>query len=64
MADAKKGAPKKGKGKSQSSYYKAEGEKLVRSRKFCPKCGPGFFLGEHGNRVTCGRCHYTEFGKK
>jgi len=63
MVEAKK-APKKKKGKSQSSYYKAEGDKLSRLRKFCPKCGPGYFLADHSNRLTCGRCHYTEFRKK
>jgi len=31
--------------------------------KSCPKCGPGVFMGEHGNRVTCGKCGYTEFKK-
>jgi len=64
MADAKKPAAKKSKAKKQSSYYKIEGDKAVRGRKFCPKCGPGIFLAEHNNRVTCGKCHYTEFKKK
>ena len=62
MADAKK--PAKKKGRKQSAYYKMEGDKVIRSRKFCPKCGSGVFLAEHGNRLTCGKCHYTEFKKK
>jgi small subunit ribosomal protein S27Ae len=29
----------------------------------CPKCGPGVFLAEHKNRLSCGKCQYTEFKK-
>jgi ubiquitin-small subunit ribosomal protein S27Ae len=31
--------------------------------KFCPKCGVGFTMAEHSNRVSCGKCGYTEFKK-
>ena len=48
----------------ESKYYKIEGDKLVRIRRSCPKCGPSFFLAEHYDRWTCGRCHYTVFKKK
>ena len=34
------------------------------NKKTCPKCGPGVFLGEHGNRLSCGKCGYTEFKEK
>ena len=44
--------------------YKIEGDKLVRTRKHCPKCGVGTFLAEHKNRTTCGNCQYTEFKTK
>ncbi|MCZ7405861.1 MAG: 30S ribosomal protein S27ae, partial [Candidatus Methanoperedens sp.] len=27
------------------------------------RCGPGVFLGEHKNRLACGKCGYTEFKK-
>ncbi|MBU0756820.1 MAG: 30S ribosomal protein S27ae [Nanoarchaeota archaeon] len=30
---------------------------------FCPKCGPGFFMANHKNRWTCGKCNYVEFKK-
>jgi small subunit ribosomal protein S27Ae len=40
--------------------YAIESEKLVRKRRFCPRCGPGVFLAEHEDRFTCGRCHYSE----
>ena len=32
--------------------------------KFCPRCGPGVFLAEHKNRVTCGKCGYSEIKMK
>jgi small subunit ribosomal protein S27Ae len=44
--------------------YKLERGKIAPKRKFCPKCGPGVFMGEHKNRWTCGRCGYTEFKGK
>ena len=31
--------------------------------KFCPKCGVGVIMAEHGNRTHCGKCGYTEFKK-
>ncbi len=43
--------------------YRVEGEKLVRLRRTCPKCGDGVFLAEHKDRWTCGKCGYTEFKK-
>ncbi len=44
--------------------YKIEGDKLVRTRRHCPKCGEGTFLAEHKDRITCGHCQYTEFKNK
>ena len=41
--------------------FKVEGDKIVRLRRNCPKCGDGVFLAEHKNRVSCGNCGYTEF---
>ncbi len=59
-------AKKKVKNKKPSkrySKYKIESGKLKRN-KTCPKCGPGFFLAEHKDRLYCGSCRYTEFTKK
>ena len=51
-------------GKTQKyKYYKIEGDKVVRLKKHCPKCGPGVFMAEHLNRYACGRCGYTEWKK-
>ena len=30
------------------------------SGRWCPRCGYGVGLAQHSNRVTCGRCHYSE----
>jgi len=45
-------------------YYEVKDGKIVRKRRFCPKCGPGVFLAEHKDRWTCGKCGYTEFKTK
>ncbi len=47
-------------GKARIGLYSVKGTELVRSHKFCPKCGPGTFLAEHGDRRSCGRCGYSE----
>jgi len=46
---------------SKREIFKVEGDKIVRLRKTCPKCGPGIFLAEHRDRFSCGKCGYTEF---
>ncbi|MFN4336178.1 MAG: 30S ribosomal protein S27ae [Candidatus Nitrosocaldus sp.] len=45
-------------------YYTVEGDRVKRVRKECPRCGRGVFMAEHSDRVTCGRCNYTEFKHK
>jgi small subunit ribosomal protein S27Ae len=47
-----------------SKYYKIEGDKLTRTHRTCPKCGVGFFLADHYDRWSCGRCGYTIFKRK
>ena len=42
-------------------FFKVEGDKIIRNRKHCPKCGPGVFIAEHKDRFSCGKCGYTEF---
>jgi ubiquitin-small subunit ribosomal protein S27Ae len=44
--------------------FKVEGDKIVRQRKNCPKCGDGVFLADHKDRASCGKCGYTEFKAK
>ncbi|UCD00683.1 MAG: 30S ribosomal protein S27ae [Promethearchaeota archaeon] len=47
-----------------SKYYKIEGDKLVRTHRACPKCGPSFFLANHYDRWSCGKCGNTIFKRK
>jgi small subunit ribosomal protein S27Ae len=47
-----------------SKYYKLEGEKLVRTHRSCPKCGPSYFLADHYDRWSCGKCGYAMFKRK
>jgi len=44
-----------------SPHYKTEGEKLVRLLPFCERCGPGYFMADHGDRYTCGHCGFTRY---
>jgi ubiquitin-small subunit ribosomal protein S27Ae len=62
---AAKGAKKEAaKGEySKISLFKVEGEKVVRTRRPCPKCGAGVFLAQHKNRESCGNCGHTEMKK-
>ncbi len=53
---------KKKKEKGVFSYYKVdEKEGLNRLRPFCERCGPGYFMADHGNRYTCGQCGFTRY---
>jgi len=64
MADKEKEKKPKTPRIAKKDYFKLEGTKLTRTRRHCPKCGPGVFMAEHPNRVACGKCGYTEFKKK
>jgi len=44
-----------------SSYYKIEEGKLKRLRPSCERCGPGYFMADHGDRYTCGHCGLTRY---
>lgn len=66
MAEKKEKKGKKTKSKQKHNNvqawkkYKVEGDKIVRINKTCPRCSGGVFLANHKNRLTCGRCHYSE----
>ncbi|MEM2935070.1 MAG: 30S ribosomal protein S27ae [Candidatus Thermoplasmatota archaeon] len=49
---------------NKREIYELKDGKIVRKRKECPKCGPGVFMAEHKNRISCGNCGYTEFKKQ
>jgi len=44
-----------------SSYYKIEEGRLKRLRPSCERCGPGYFMADHGDRYTCGHCGLTRY---
>ncbi len=55
---------KKKKTSQKWKLYEVKGGKVVRKNKFCPRCGPGVFMADHGDRWSCGRCGYTEWKRK
>lgn len=59
---AKDSKEKKGKavGRGKWDAYDTQGE-LKRGLKACPKCGAGVFMAQHQDRLSCGKCGYTEF---
>ena len=64
MAD-KKPAAKGAKGASlKSRMYEVKDGKVVRKGQSCPRCGDGVFLASHADRLSCGKCGYTEYKKK
>jgi ubiquitin-small subunit ribosomal protein S27Ae len=42
------------------ALYEVKGDTLNRKNTFCPKCGTGFFMARHKDRLTCGKCGYME----
>ncbi len=50
-------------GKARVGFYDVKGGALKRTHPACPTCGPGTFLANHGNRLSCGRCGHTESKK-
>jgi len=58
-------APKPEKKKKEEkgifNLYKVEQDKVVRLRPTCERCGPGYFMADHGNRYTCGHCGFTRY---
>jgi len=60
----KKEKPKAPKRRIQAhKLYRVDGNSLSRLRKECPRCGKGYFMAQHGNRLTCGHCGYTVYSK-
>lgn len=43
--------------------YEIKNGKIIRKKRFCPRCGPGTFMAEHKERYTCGKCSYVEYKK-
>lgn len=45
-------------------HYQIEGDQIKRIHPFCERCGPGYFMADHGDRWTCGNCGFTRYKKK
>jgi len=65
MGKKKKSKERKGKRpRSKSKHKNVQISKRYKGANFdgkwCPRCGPGVALAQHKNRVTCGRCGYSE----
>ncbi|MBL7050738.1 30S ribosomal protein S27ae [Candidatus Woesearchaeota archaeon] len=56
--------PKSRKHSERWNHYSNSSGTLTRNKRFCPKCGPGYFMADHKNRITCGKCSYVEFKGK
>lgn len=46
-----------------NKYYEVSGDTVKAKKQVCPRCGQGVFLAEHAERMSCGKCGYTEFKK-
>ncbi len=57
----KKPAKVKKKEKSAYTRYKVDVSGLTRLRPYCERCGPGYFMADHGNRFACGHCGFTRY---
>lgn len=55
--------PAKVKKKEKPAYsrYKVDASGLTRLRPYCERCGPGYFMADHGNRFACGHCGFTRY---
>jgi len=49
--------------KEKGAYtrYKVDASGLTRLRPYCERCGPGFFMADHGDRFACGHCGFTRY---
>jgi ubiquitin-small subunit ribosomal protein S27Ae len=52
---------KKKEEKGIHALYKVENDKITRLRPTCERCGPGYFMGDHADRYTCGHCGFTRY---
>ena len=43
------------------SLYQIENNQVARLRPTCERCGPGYFMADHGDRYTCGHCGFTRY---
>jgi ubiquitin-small subunit ribosomal protein S27Ae len=61
MAEKKK--KKETIGSKRWKMYATDSNSAKIKNKECPKCSTGYYMAEHKDRRTCGKCGYTEFKK-
>jgi len=61
LAKKEKKPKKKKPEKKIYTYYKIENGKIKRLLPFCDRCGPGYFMADHGDRYSCGHCGLTKY---
>lgn len=61
VSEGKKPHKNKPTGKKYA-HYTLSGDSIIK-KKMCVKCGAGVFLANHKDRLSCGKCKYTEFLK-
>mgnify|MGYP000188551228 FL=1 len=44
-----------------SRYYIIKEDRVERRLPFCERCGPGYFMADHGDRYACGQCGFTRY---
>ncbi len=57
----KKTEKKKKEEKGAFALYKLDKDKVSRLRPTCERCGPGYFMADHGDRYACGHCGFTRY---
>lgn len=57
----KRAEKKKKREKGVFTLYKIENDKVARQRLICERCGPGYFMADHGDRYACGHCGFTRY---
>ena len=62
MSEERPGKSKKE--KPVSSYYVVKEGKVERLLPTCERCGPGYFMADHGDRHSCGHCGFTRYKVK
>ncbi|MCS7118231.1 MAG: hypothetical protein NZ957_05555 [Thaumarchaeota archaeon] len=45
-------------------YEVSRDGKLTRKTMYCPVCGTGYLMADHGDRFYCGRCRHTIFKQR
>ncbi len=60
-AKGKKAPKVRKKEKGAFTRYKVDTTGLTRLRPYCERCGPGYFMADHGNRFACGHCGFTRY---